>query len=154
MNSTYKVIFGSTMPRISEDFKSLLQNPVELIGDWFCYKGSTVIRVFGFEGEPYKLPKFLTRILFVLEFLRQRLFVENEIFIKHKKVSSMKFKFTLEPFVVEFVHVVTIIDQIMKSMNFKTYKSLRYNPKKVIHQRKLDVNLSGYEAEQDEVLVV
>ena len=41
----------------------------------------------------------------------------------------------------------------MKNMNFQTYKSLRYDPKKVIHQRKLDVNLSGYEAEQDEVLV-
>ena len=112
-----------------------------------------VIRVYGFEGEPYKLPKFLTRKLFVLEFLRQRLSVENEIFINHKKVSSMKFKFTLETFVVESTHVVTTIDQIMKRMDFKIDKSLRYDPKKLIHQRKLDVNLSGYEVEQDEVLV-
>ena len=84
--------------------------------------------VYGFEGEPYKLPKFLTRRLFVLELLRQRLSVENEIFINHKKVSSMKFKFTLEPFVVESVHVVTFIDQIMKSMNFQMDKSHRYDP--------------------------
>ena len=41
----------------------------------------------------------------------------------------------------------------MKSMNFQTRKSLRYDPKKAIHQRKMDVNLSGYEVEQDEVLV-
>ena len=75
------------------------------------------------------------------------MFVENENFIKHKKVSSINFKFTLEPFVVESVYVVTIIDRIMESMNFQTNKSLRYDPKKVIHQRKLDVNLSGYEAE-------
>ena len=53
---------------------------------------------------------------------------------------------------VESVYVVTIIYQIMESMNFQTYKSLRYDPKKVIHQRNLDVNLAGYEAEQDEVL--
>ena len=79
--------------------------------------------------------------------------VENENFIRHKKVSSIKFKFTFEPFVVESVYVVSIIDQIMKSMNFQTNKSLRYDPKKVIHQRKLDVNLGGYEADQDEVLV-
>lgn len=32
----YKVIFGSTMPTISEDLKLLLQNPTKLIGDWFC----------------------------------------------------------------------------------------------------------------------
>ena len=153
MPAIYKVIFGSTMPRIGEDFKSLIRNPAKLIRDWFYYKDSTIIRVYGFEGEPYKLPKFLTRRIFVLEYLRQTMSVENEIFIKHKKVSSMKFKFTLEPFVVKYVHVVTVIDQIMKSMNLQIDKSLRYDPKKVIHQRKLDVNLSGYEVEQDEVLV-
>ena len=38
-------------------------------------------------------------------------------------------------------------------MNFQTDKSLRYDPKKVIHQRRLDMNLKGYEDEQDEVLV-
>ena len=73
MAAVYKLIFDSTMPRIHEDFKLLLQNPVELVGDWFCYQDFTIIKVYGFEGEPYKLPKFLTRIIFVLEFLRQRL---------------------------------------------------------------------------------
>ena len=114
----YKVIFGSTMPRISEDLRSLPQNLAKLIGHWFYYKDSTLLRVYGFEGEPYKLLKFLTRRVFVFEFLRKILSVENEIFIKHKKVSLTKFKFTLEPFVVEYVHVITDIDQIMKSMNF------------------------------------
>ena len=50
------------------------------------------------------------------------------------------------------VYVVSIIDQIMESMKFQIDKSLRYDPKKVIHQRKIDVNLKGYEADQDEVL--
>ena len=71
MPSIYKVIFGSTMPRTSADFKLLLQNPMDLIGDWFCYKDSIVIGIYGFEGDPYKLPKILTRRLFVLEYLRQ-----------------------------------------------------------------------------------
>ena len=79
--------------------------------------------------------------------------IENEIFIKHKKVSSIKFKFTLEPFVVEYVGSVTIIDIIMKSMCFQIDRSLIYDPKKIINQRKLEVNMSGYEAEQDEILV-
>ena len=52
----------------------------------------------------------------------------------------------------ESVYAISIIDQIMESMNFEIDKSLRYDPKKLIHQRKLDVNLASYEAEQDEVL--
>ena len=66
----YKIIFGSIMPTINEDLKLLLQNLAELVGDWFCYKEFTVMRIYGFEGEPYKLPIFLTRSIFVLEYLR------------------------------------------------------------------------------------
>lgn len=148
-----KVIFGSTMPRIGGDLKLLLENPVDVIGDWFCFKDSTVIRVYGFEGEPYKLPKFTTRRLFVFKFLRQRLAVENDNFLKNKKASSMKFNFTLEPFVVRSIYAITVLDQILKSMNFQIEKSLRYDPKKVNHQMRLDMNLKGYEAEHGEVLV-
>ena len=38
-------------------------------------------------------------------------------------------------------------------MNFQTDKSLRNDTKKVFHQRRLDMNFKGYDAEQDEVLV-
>ena len=62
----HKLIFGSSMPRISEDLKLLLQNPVETVGDWFCFEDYTLIRVYGFEGEPFRLPKFTTRRLFSL----------------------------------------------------------------------------------------
>ena len=37
-------------------------------------------------------------------------------------------------------------------MRFDTNKVLTYDPNKVLHQRRLDVNLRGYEAEHDEVL--
>ena len=40
----------------------------------------------------------------------------------------------------------------MKRMSFQTNKSLIYDPKRIIHQRKLDVNLSGYEAEEGDPL--
>ena len=40
----------------------------------------------------------------------------------------------------------------MKIIYFQTNKSLIYDPKKIIHQRKFDVNMSGYEVEQDQVL--
>lgn len=153
MPAIYKVIFGSLMPKISEDLKLLLQNLVDLVGDWFYFKDYTVIRVYGFEGEPYKLPRFTTKRLFSFEYLRQRLIVENDNFLKYKKASSMKFNFTLEPFVVNSAYAITVVDQTLRSMNFEIDKALRYDPKKVFHQRKLDMNFEGYDADQDEVLV-
>ena len=66
----YKVIFGPYMPKISEDLKMLLHNLVEHVGDWFCFKDYIVIMIYGFEGEPFKLPKITLRRLFSLEYLR------------------------------------------------------------------------------------
>jgi len=125
---------------------------VELVGDWFCFSDYTLIRVYGFEGEPFKLPKFASRRLFALEFFRQRLVAENDNFIKHKKASSLKFVFTLEPFVVKSIFAANIIDQILRSMAFENDKSLRYDPKGVMNQRRMEANFRGYDVEQDEVL--
>ena len=112
-----------------------------------------MIRVYGFEGEPFRLPKFTSRRLFALEFLRQRLIGENDNFIKHKKASSLKFVFTLEPFVVKSVLAANIIDQILRSMGFETDKSLRYDPKGVMNQRRMEANCKGYDVEHDDLLV-
>ena len=132
----YKLIFCSTMQRIGGDLKLLLQGPVESVGDWFCFEEYTLIRVSGFEGEPFRFPKFTTRRFFSLEFLRQRLIAENDNFIKHKKSSSLKFVFTLEPFVVKSIFAASIIDQIMGSMSFDNDKALRYDSKGIMHQRR------------------
>ena len=64
----------------------------------------------------------------------------------------MNFNYTLEPFVVKYVVEISVIDQILRSMSFEHDKYLRYDPNRIIHQRRLDVNLKRYEAEQDEVL--
>ena len=133
----YRLTLGSTMPRIGAYLKALLQGPVELIGDWFCFADYTLIRVYGFEGEPFRLPKFSGRRLFALEFLRQILVAENDNFIKHKKASSLKFVFTLEPFVVKSVFVANIIYQILRSMGFENDKSFRYDPNEVMNQIKV-----------------
>ena len=67
MPTLHKLIFGTFMPIISEDLKLLLQIPVETVGDWFFFKDYIVIGVYGFEGEPFRLPKFTSRRLFALE---------------------------------------------------------------------------------------
>ena len=63
----YKLIFGVPMPRIGEELKAFLQNPWGPVGDWFCLGDYTLLRVYGFEGEPFRLPKFRGRRLFALE---------------------------------------------------------------------------------------
>ena len=65
----------------------------------------------------------------------------------------MKLVFTLEPFVVKSVLAANMINQILRSMGFETDKSLRYDPKGVMNQRRMEANFKGYDVEQDEVLV-
>ena len=48
----------------------------------------------------------------------------------------MKFRYTIDPFVVNSYAFLSIIQDIMKSMNFQLEKKLNYDPKHVISQRK------------------
>ena len=73
MSSLYKLIYGMSLPRFSEEMKAYMQSSSEPVGDWFLYKEFTVLIVYGFEDKPYILPIFLTKRVFVLEFLRHRL---------------------------------------------------------------------------------
>lgn len=72
----------------------------------------------------------------MLEFLRQRLTVENDIFVQHKKASSLKFKCTMKPFVIDYFPALYKIEAILKSMGFPTDRVVKYDPKGVIDQRK------------------
>lgn len=152
MAAIYNLIFGSTMPTIQDDFKLLLQNPVELVGDWFCYQDFTILRFYVFEGEPNKLPMFLTRRIFVLEFLRQILTADNDIFVQHKKALGLKFKWTVEPFVIDSFPTLYKIEAILKSMGFQTDKDVKYDPKRIIDQRKIGAGIGHYNADIDELL--
>ena len=154
MSSIQKMIFGISLPRMTEEMKVYMHNSNEPIGDWFLYKYFTVLRVYGFEDEPHGLPVFLTKSAFVLEFLRQRLWVESEIFLKHKKDSNMNFKYTIEPSVFNLTTALSIIQNIMKSMNFSLEKKINYDPKHVISQSKIVSGLGTYEHVENEVLAL
>ena len=72
--------------------KSMKQSsPEDRIGDWFLYKDFTVLRIYGFTREPYRLSAFLTPRIFALEYMRQRLHAEEEHFGAFKKYSNIKF---------------------------------------------------------------
>ena len=78
MSEMYKLLFDEILPRVLEEMKVMMQSsPEDRIGDWFLYKDFTVLRVYGFTGEPYRLPTLLTPRIFALEFMRQRLYAEE-----------------------------------------------------------------------------
>ena len=68
MASIYKLIFGTTLPRITEEMKAYLQNSNEPVGDWYI-----VLRVYGFEEEPYILSVFLQKEIFLYFYNTRRL---------------------------------------------------------------------------------
>lgn len=111
-----------------------------------------MLRVYGFEEEPYKLLVFLTKRTSSLDFLWKRLHVESELFLKHKKASNMKFKYTMEPFVTSSTFVLSIVQAILRSMNFQLDKKSKYDPKHVISQRKPRCKIGSYEHQEDEEL--
>ena len=80
--------------------------------------------------------------------------MESDIFIKHKKASNMKFRYIIEPFVVNSTAALYIIQDIMKSMNFQLDKKLNYDPKHVISHRKTTTRLGTCEHQEDQALAI
>ena len=100
MAKIYKFLFDDVLPRVLENMRLMLQSSSEdKIGYWFLYKEFTIRRLYGFTGEPYRLPTFLTPRIFTLEFMRQRLYAEEEHFGAFKKYSNVKFPLKVGPFI-------------------------------------------------------
>ena len=58
-------------PRLSYDMQKLLQfSKSYKIGDWYFYQNHTVIKIYGCELCPYRLPKYVPMRLFTLEYFR------------------------------------------------------------------------------------
>ena len=81
----YFLIFEANYPRVPHHCQVYLHPQAKnQIGDWFLYHDYTMIRVYGFEEQPYKLPFFVTPRIFALEVLRQRLH-SDELHFSSKK---------------------------------------------------------------------
>ena len=73
MSELYKMLFDEVLPRVLEEMKSLMQSsPEDGVRDWFLYKDFTVLRIYYFTREPYRLLDFLNPRVFALEYMRQR----------------------------------------------------------------------------------
>ena len=110
--------------------------PDRRIGDWFLLKEHTIIRIYGFVHEPYILPAFLTPRIFALEFIRQKLVVENENFLNFRKASEIKFPLKVGPFIVKNKVSLLVIEGLLQDMNFMKASKINYDPHHIISQRR------------------
>ena len=137
MAKMYKLLFDDVLPRVLEEMKLMLESSSEdRIGDWFLYKDFTILRVYGFTGEPYKLPVFLTPRIFALEFIRKRLCAEEENFGAFKKSSNIKFPFKVGPFIFKNKSSLMIVEKLLEIMDFQNKQRINYDPHHIISQRK------------------
>ena len=133
MAEIYKMLFDDVLPRVLEDMRIMLQSSSEdKIGDWFLRKEFIVLRVYGFTGEPYRLPSFLTPRIFALEFMRQRLYAEEEHFRAFKKSFDDKFPLKVGPFIFKNKSALLVIEKLLEVMYFQKEEKLNYDPHHII----------------------
>ena len=80
------------------------------IGDLFLYEDLIVLRVYGFEQEPYKLPNFLTPKVFSMEYTRKRFIYGHIHFIHLKHQRNFLSPKELGPFLVKGLNVVQYME--------------------------------------------
>ena len=135
-------MFDEVLPRVLEEMKSMMKySPEDRIGDWFLYKDFTVLRVYGFTGEPYRLPAFLTPRIFALEYMRQRLHVEEEHFGAFKKSSNIKFPLKVGSFIFKNKGALVFVEKLLESMDFQRERRVNYDPYHIVSLRKQQIKI-------------
>jgi len=87
------LLIGTAEPRISEEIKRIMQMTDQArTGDWYLYQNYTELRVYGCELAPYKLPNFLPRRIFALEYIIQMINADDIKFVAAKKKSQFRIK--------------------------------------------------------------
>lgn len=66
------LLLSSPPPRLTYEMQRILQlSKAYSIGDWYFYQHHKVIRIYGCELAPYRLPRYVPMRLFALEYFRQ-----------------------------------------------------------------------------------
>ena len=141
------LLMKSPPPRISNEIKKALQLSRKYkIGDWYLYENHIVIRVYGCELCPYKLPKYVPMRLFALEYYRQLIQSDLTDFHSSKKKAHLKFKHQLGPFIMNKKEGWEDADLILED-KYKLSYSFRwvpYDPQGFITARRTKYRLLGY----------
>ena len=90
------------LPRITKEDREWLQLTLEtMVVKWFLLKYHKIIRSYGFEGNPYKLPTFFTVRILEMDYVKQ-MFLSVELhFIGFKQHISFHISKDVGPFQVK-----------------------------------------------------
>ena len=145
-SQVYYFIYEANYPRVPQQFQNYLHPPTEdQIGDWFLFLEHTIIRVYGFEHPPYRLPTFLTPCVFSLEVLRQRMHSDELHFASKKQTSTFKVPINVRPFIVRNRESIEIIDDIKACIGFFQDFSCQYDPRHIISKKRKMQKMGNYE---------
>jgi len=117
------------------------------IGDWYFYQNYTVIRIYGCELPPYRLPKYVPMRLFALEYFRQFGNADVKNFSGKGKKAQLKVKNQLGHFVLnKREEGWQEADRMLESLGLKTsFLSKPYDPNHFVTLRRVKYRLSSYD---------
>lgn len=115
------------------------------IGDWFLYQNYTIIKIYGSEEQPYRLPSLLTPRIFSLEVLRQKLHSYELHFSRKKQSSNFKVPITIGTFTVKNKATIELIDDIVACFRFIPDEDCQYGPLQLISKKKKKQRRGNYE---------
>ena len=141
------MLMSSPPPRLTDDMQRILQlSKAYSIGDWYFYQNHTVIRIYGCDLPPFRLPKYVPMRLFALEYFRQ---FGNADFVhfhsKNKKV-QLKVRNQLGPFLYnKREEGWKEADLILETLKLQTsFQWVPYDPNHFISLRRVKYKLGGY----------
>jgi len=136
---------STPVPRINDEIVKVLHLVDQATtGDWYLYQNYTKIRVYGCELPPYKLPKYLPIRIFALEYIRQRLNVDEVHFVATKKKSQFKLKAQVGHFICNTRETREEVDRLLKEMKFGLSFTWSYNPMGVISKLRVENKFTAY----------
>ena len=134
--------------RLTDEMQRILQlSKSYSIGDWYFYQHHAIIRMYGCELPPYRLPKYVPMRLFSLEYFRQFGNVDVLHFSGKGKKAQLKVRNQLGHFFyTQRQEGWREADRMLESLGLQTsFLWKPYDPNHFITLRRLRYTLSGYD---------
>jgi len=100
IHSIAQLLSNQSEPRINSEIKRIMHLSDQFrIIDSYLYQNYTKIQVYGYELDPYKLPKYVPIRIFSMEYIRHMMNMDELHFISGKRRSQFKFKALVGSFI-------------------------------------------------------
>ena len=142
------LLFGVPPPRLTDEMQRILHlSKTYNIGDWYFYQHHTVIRIYGCELAPYRLPRYVPMRLFSLEYFRQFGNADMIHFHSKNKKAQLKVKNQLGPFIYnKREEAWQEADKILKCLGLQTsFLWSPYDPNHFISLRRFKYKMASYD---------